>query len=417
MRRRTLLATGLGALGAALLPTRARAAGTVAGRDLNFLFVTCYGGWDPTRVFAPVFGSQSVDMEPDAASATAGGLQYVDHPERPSVRAFMDANYERTMFVNGTIVQAVSHASSLRRLFTGGTSETLSDWPSLLAVAGAGFTAPNLVISGPSYPGVLADVSCRTGSNGQLASLLAGDIIARGDMAASAPSAASEARVSRYLSERSQALLDKATNTQDQALLGSFLNGLTLGEGLKGTRDAVDWSASTFTDQAALAVDVLALGLSRCVTLDYTLNTWDTHSGNDYYQTRNFEGVFAELVLLLDALRATPGRIAATVADETVVVVISEMGRCPLLNPSAGKDHWPYTSAMLSGPNLSTNRVIGGYDSGLYGVPVDLATGDATDSGDDITPQVLGATLLALGDVDPGDALPGIPVLDGALDG
>ncbi len=46
----------------------------------------------------------------------------------------------------------------------------------------------------------------------------------------------------------------------------------------------------------------------------------------------------------------------------------------------------------------------GGTD-GVGGQPVDLATGEATDAGVTITTEVLGATLLALADVVPGEVL------------
>ena len=38
--------------------------------------------------------------------------------------------------------------------------------------------------------------------------------------------------------------------------------------------------------------------------------------------------------------------------DETTFVVMSEMGRTPALNGNEGKDHWPYTSALVMGPGL-----------------------------------------------------------------
>ena len=47
--------------------------------------------------------------------------------------------------------------------------------------------------------------------------------------------------------------------------------------------------------------------------------------------------------------------------------------------------------------------VLGGLDTVGRGQRVDLASGDITGSGTALLPEHLGATLLALGDVDPAD--------------
>jgi hypothetical protein len=404
--------------GSALAGVRSARASTPVGSELSFLFVVNYGGWDTTRVFAPLFGTDGIDMESEAETATAGGIAYVDHPDRPSVREFFDGWHARSLMVNGILVPSVAHPASLRRLMTGGTSDGLGDWPAMIAAARAdAYTLPHIVVSGPSYPGVYGEVVCRTGTNGQLAALLAGDLYTRGDLPTSGPSAAAESRLDRYVSERAAKLLDRAVASRDRELLQGVVAGLSRGEGLKGTLGQVDWTnGSTFAEQAALAVDVLALGLSRCVTVSYELETWDTHVANEL-QSGNFEGLFGELVALMRNLDATPGSLGGSMAEQTVVVVVSEMARAPTLNDSEGKDHWPYTSALLVGPGLTTDRVIGGWDDAFFGLPVDLASGEVdADGGDDVGSEAVGAALLALADIDPHEARPGTTVLDGALE-
>src|SRR5687768_15850315 len=88
------MATGLAALG---LPLSARA---LPGGSRKFVFVFNPGGWDPTRVFVDGF-DLPIDMEFDADRATAGGISYVDHGSRPSVRAFFEAHHARTLVLNG----------------------------------------------------------------------------------------------------------------------------------------------------------------------------------------------------------------------------------------------------------------------------------------------------------------------------
>ena len=95
--RRALLAgaAGLGLaapLGLpALLGPGARAAAPaappVSPGQRRFLFLTCFGGWDPTRALVPAFDDPAVDMEAGAVPYTVGGLTFVDHPGRPRARA------------------------------------------------------------------------------------------------------------------------------------------------------------------------------------------------------------------------------------------------------------------------------------------------------------------------------------------
>ena len=81
MRRRTLLGGlgGLGALAMGGLPLLSR-----AEADRFFLFVFCNGGWDQTRVFAPIFDG-NVEMEQGVEGRSAGGIDFVHSSRRPAV--------------------------------------------------------------------------------------------------------------------------------------------------------------------------------------------------------------------------------------------------------------------------------------------------------------------------------------------
>jgi uncharacterized protein (DUF1501 family) len=50
--------------------------------------------------------------------------------------------------------------------------------------------------------------------------------------------------------------------------------------------------------------------------------------------------------------------------DETLVVVMSEMGRTPKINGNAGRDHWPFVySVLLAGAGIRGGTVFGASDS------------------------------------------------------
>jgi uncharacterized protein (DUF1501 family) len=416
MRRRDFLATS--ALGAALLPVRrAFAEDTVPAAGRKFLFVVNYGGWDPTRVLAPEFDNPNVDMERDAGTAAAGGILYTDHAERPSVAQFMQTWHERMLILKGVLVPSVAHENCLRLCMTGSTRQDASDWPAVMGgVAGADFALPHVVAAGPSYPGEFGAFVTRTGTSGQLPALLDGSILGWSDSPVRAPHPRAEEIMDRHLERRIAAWNLTTRAGRDAGLGGAYATALERAQVLKGLRDLVNWSGSSgFAEQIDFAVDALSLGVSRCVTLSYYLNSWDTHVYNDLYQSLNFEGLYAGLGSLMEKLARLPGENGGTLADETVVVVLSEMGRTPKLNAGQGKDHWPYTSMMLVGPGLAGDRVIGGYDTLYYGQPVDLQSGDVDESGDALSHDTVGATLLALAGVDSEEFLPGVARLDGAL--
>lgn len=141
--------------------------------------------------------------------------------------------------------------------------------------------------------------------------------------------------------------------------------------------------------------------------------TWDTH-GAQSNQSGNFQELFTELALILTELKARPGSTGGSLADEVTVVVMSEMGRYPLLNSRAGKEHWTYTSTLLLGAGVRGGQSIGGYDLETYrGRPVDLRDGGDGDTA--LNPNHLGATLLALGGHDSAELLPDAEPIAAAL--
>jgi len=359
MNRRRFLATtaGSAALVGTGLPRAAFA--SPSGRDLNFVFVFNTGGWDPTRVFATAFDNAAVDLEFDSQRGTAGNISFVDHAARPSVRAFLDAYHERTLVLNGLMVRSIAHDMCRIISMTGGTSGFSPDWPAALAAArGTDFVLPHLVLGGPSYPGDLGSAVARTGGGGQLGALLSGTISAWSDTPVREMSSPESDVIDRYVLSRTRAYANAAHSAEKRALAERLDRAATDAVELKQYRHVMDFTTSEDLEQQAMvAVEALANGTSRCVTMEYGDGSWDSHVDNDATQSVMWETLFGGLAQLLALLCAEPGRVAVTLADETVVVVLSEMGRTPKLNGKNGKDHWPFTSVMLVGPNITGDRV------------------------------------------------------------
>ena len=388
------------------------------GNNLNFIFVVAYGGWDPTRVFATEFDNPNVDMERTAEPLSASGLSYVGHESRPNVDTFFEAYGERALILNGVLVPAIAHLNCIRLMLTGTTSTTASDWPAIIAAKSSNdFALPHLVLDGPSFPGDLGSYVSRTGSSGQLEALLDGSILDWSDLPVNGPSQRAEDIMDLYLERRSTAVEANAIVQRELEFAESFGISHATASALKGLVGVSDFGGGgTFANQIRLAVDSLAVGVSRCATISYTGNDgWDSHSGNDATQARNFDELFEGLQQLMHRLDNSAGLTTTYMSGETVVVVLSEMGRTPQLNDSDGKDHWPYTSMMMLGPGITTNRVVGGFNSYYYGDLLDPSTAELDPDGVSLSASAIGATLLNLADIDHEEFMPGVASIPGLL--
>ena len=127
--------------------------------------------------------------------------------------------------------------------------------------------------------------------------------------------------------------------------------------------------------------------------------TWDTHADHTTQQ-ENTEEFFGFLYQVMEQLEQETNINGAPLSDDVVVVVVSEMGRSPVFNTYGGRDHWTFTSAVLMGAGIKGNQSIGGLNNQAIGRAISLQTGEMTENGVMLLPQHLGATLLALGDVD-----------------
>jgi Protein of unknown function (DUF1501) len=95
---------------------------------------------------------------------------------------------------------------------------------------------------------------------------------------------------------------------------------------------------------------------SRLVTLTY--GGWDMHAKITDAFKRTMPALDVALSTLLDDLSERG------LLDETLVMVSSEFGRTPKVNPDAGRDHWPKVfSVMLAGGGIKGGQVYGASDA------------------------------------------------------
>ncbi len=403
-RRRLLQASA--ALGGLALPGRARA----ASPDRKFLFLHCSGGWDTPRVFQPNFASSVVTMESDATAAETGGIAFVDHPDRPAVRSFLERYASRTCVMNGIEVRSITHERCRRIISTGVADGEADDWGATLAAyAQDRVLLPYFVMSGTAFTAEYTDRVVRVGSSGQLGKLLDGTVLAMADVPTPLPSDTRAALVdafvrSRWDSSASPIALAGASALDDiDALLE--VNNLSIGGYGSG--------CSALPGQLSAVWDVFEQGLARSALVEYKgwcAQGWDTHS-NGELQSMNFEELFDALSTGLADLDTRTSAGGTPLSDEVVVVVFSEMGRTPRENEGGGRDHWTFTSAMFLGAGVKGGQVVGGYDTSGFGAGLDYTTGEVYEGGPGIMAANFGATVLALGDVDPGENAPVTAVL------
>ena len=93
------------------------------------------------------------------------------------------------------------------------------------------------------------------------------------------------------------------------------------------------------------------------IQIDY--DAWDTHTKNfEILKTNKLPHFDQTFTALLEDLN-TDGML-----DETLVVVMSEMGRTPRVNGNAGRDHWTYCySVVFAGAGIRGGTVYGASDA------------------------------------------------------
>lgn len=415
-RRRLGQLLGAGLVGGVLPGGVARAA---SASERRFIFLYARGGWDPAYVFAPLFDSEHVDLPDGAELAEDNGFSWVSHVDHPAADDFFINHGSKLCLINGVDIPSVAHDRCRKLLMCGASDEQIDDMGAILgAYAPAGTPLPHMVLSGPSYASFSAGSVARLGEEGQLQELLDGSALERADVELALLEEAAQARVDDFVMARARAQAEAAELRGQAAryhggLAQSFERIADLGPDLGG----VVLGDTTQEAQVKAAAELLSSGLCRSVMVEMLGaegTPWDTHVSN-LQQHSLYQKFFSTSLQLLRYLDELPGPAGGSLAEETTVVMISEMGRFPQVNTSGGKDHWTYTSAVLLGAGVRGGHTVGAFDEYLAGQPVDLETGEVSESGHGMRCEDLVATVLALADIDPQEHLPGSEVIRAAL--
>jgi hypothetical protein len=153
--------------------------------------------------------------------------------------------------------------------------------------------------------------------------------------------------------------------------------------------------------RAALAAQAIKLGVSQVVSVMIGNGT-DTHfTGNPGHAAQLYPGIRAFTLLLKD-LADTPHPQGGSFLDHTTLLGFSEFSRTPLFNTYGGRDHHLTGSCILAGAGIRGHTVFGASsDVGMAPARWDLRANRPSDSGENIKPEHLGATLLSSAGLDP----------------
>lgn len=423
MRRRTLLAGGVAGL--ATLPWAVRSFAGRAAKRLVVVFAN--GGWDQTFALDPKLGNDAIEgPEVDQDPATRDDVEaiqtfgdvpiLVNDVKRSAVTRFFDSWVHRTVVVNGIWVGSIAHDPCRWRMLSGRVD---GRGPDVTAIAGAslGIDLPlgSIDTSGLGLAGPLAASVGSVGAKSQLEMLLEPSSGPPGPIGEPAPGfvAAPGERdaVRAFLDQRADghrqrwgrggdepyASLREARERADRLLAEktTLVEGLTIG------------SSPSVTGLVGTTLELLQGNICSAVLID-SGHRWDTHE-NNVNQHAHYQTLFSDLDRLVTALDRSG------MLDDTLVAVMSEMGRTPRRNAALGKDHWPHASALLIGGGVSGGRVVGGTDDLQESLPVDFATGSVDLRGDLLKYDNLLAGILSMVGVDHEPWMPGIRPFLGAL--
>lgn len=350
------------------------------------------GGWDPTMLCDPKGQQGANDPSPinnlfeESQIENAGNIHYAPIGNNQS---FFQKFYDRLYVLNGIQTGTNNHDTGQMLAWSGEGQRT---YPSLAALyaAAADTNKPMAYLSNGGFEETKQLLTPIRTSNLNAMKKMASvnEIYINQAKYFHTPNtmsrilSAMEARLNRQHAAHNLPKKQRAITTLHQARLGrqelhhlnSFLPA------------SLDNSNNILISQVQMAIAAFRAGLT--VSVNMKIGSFDTHTNHDVTHVIRMQRLLDGLELLLDEADAHG------LSDNMVVVVASDFGRTPRYNAGGGKDHWPITSAMVIGPNIPGNTVVGASDAGHHALAInynDLSV-DAQ-NGLDLKPQHLQGAL------------------------
>lgn len=331
------------------------------------IFLT--GGWDTALATDPVRGAKTSSgtyashyqnlqiSRPDGKSELYFGEGLV-----PAKSAFEQLN---TCFVNGIHMEVTAHELAQNYMYSGIPSLSRSrEFPAFLARVGhaSGAFPPFISIGEPLPLGdTRTNPPLHSQSPDQLGQMLnpfdadvpAGIIQIAGQLTKDLDQVFMQRQ-----NDSMKKYLEPWTNSQ------KFLNelyekkyNLKLDDQVKSRYGvSQSWDQNARIPAAFLS---LSSGLSPFVSCN--IDGFDTHSAHFDQHVPLLKMVSSQLSTLVTDLINTPDpdQPERKLSETTLIIILSEFSRTPTLNAGAGTDHWQTGSAIIMGPGVRDNTVIG----------------------------------------------------------
>lgn len=397
--RRQFLKTGLGASLAGLVTGVSSRTAIAQPSSRKLIIVLAYGGWDTMWAFDPKPDHSEVDKIPGKVR-NFGDLPIWVHDSRSAVTKFFEQWSSVATVINGIAVESLAHESCIDVMLTGALGQKRPDLAARLAKAhGTHLALPYLSLSPQMENRGFEAHTGMLGDSNQLMSL------ANPNFNFPEPenitpdtglgfSVDEEAALREYLTKATSSLQNsvqgqphKTSQLSDYQVAMRHANQLqdhARNPGFLSDRTLVDERSGGWRHVPAAFKD----NLSQTAMIQPDLY-WDTHAYNSE-QGKAYETFFIGLDYLMSELNKHK------ILDSTDVLVLSEMGRAPMHNRDGGKDHWPWTSALLLSSQVRGQRVIGQSDQLLRPKPINLQTGALDPEGEIIHAEHLLAAISEL---------------------
>ena len=330
---------------------------------------------------------------PPGQRARLGNLDIYDAADtNGAVVRYFERHRDVTAIVRGITVESIAHEGCTRRILTGTPSSAAPDMGAICAATGGSeFPLPYMILGASAFIGQYAAQSGRVGSSNQLVTLLQPNRSVSPSRGRGEWSRTDWRRIQCHgppLERRLARLRNRRGRFgQNGVRLDDFLSSMRTRNRLTDFGGAFGGVGSSieFTQQIDVAMDMLQQGVVWSVALDTGLS-WDSHTTAFAEQTANNIAFFDGLSHLVEQLKARNGLRGGRLIDETAVVVVSEMGRTPMLNEDAGKDHWQVTCALTIGSDVNSNTYGKSTDTGepngvLKSEAIDFETGQPNGAG------------------------------------
>lgn len=206
------------------------------------------------------------------------------------------------------------------------------------------------------------------------------------------------------LSKQLRAMAAPGASTGGAVTNGNLLQASAFLDAIERAKPFVPESWSTREGAAVWSLifqqALWALDNDLVCSLELNFPGWDSHANNHQLQTGKgivFAELFARFLSELRLRRNAQG----TLLSQTVGLIGSELGRMPRLNVRGGKDHLPEAPFLFFGGSHIQAGIYGATDRRMVATPIDMRSGLPKSSGETMSIENVGATLLSIADLDP----------------